>query len=506
MKLSFPAGLSQYIGLNSSMAYSIADNVVADIPFSQSKTSNIGFSTFPGFEKIVDSNLSVYADCMHNGEFYFIFQDTLPVSTRGLAKLDSSFNLTVVGSISKYVGSDFSMVSNGESICILQNGVAGWFYDEDSGINEITDPFFLDRMSQDGGVRSLEFIDGYFLFCTYDSIFSTLLVSVNKGQDFDATYILRPFLTEKAIKVLEARGELIVFGENQAKTYSNQGGSDFPWVEIPGATINKGVASEKGAISFDGSYFFVGSGKNEDVSIYRGVGGGGVSKISTDYQDRILNQKDVTFFGQEVNPVISAFQIDGKSYVSVDYFTGSDSTSITLIYDILASSVFGMPWWCRFSPGEFSAYNSYFTEAFDSTIVYSTSGFYRLSNNVYGFFSYDGSGRPSFTGQYLQAQSDPMIINRLELVMESGAGAEMASNPETLNPTVLLEFSDDGAKTWNSAGSQSVGRFGQYKNRLVWPMLGLAPQSRIFRFTADTKVPLRFHRIDMEVEKGFLYG
>lgn len=501
MKLSFPVDKGQYISDSTGLSYSVCSNLYPSNPVSEGSSSRGGLFTFNG-----SSSYWLHGNQNTLGTYVFDFNGTMLAVLQGIQS--TFFNVeallysiesgvgTLIGSFGNVSGAP-SYANNGMVACfVFPESNKSFFYDPDSGLSQITDSVFQGYEAETGGIRSVDEDDGFFLFNTSKTFFKSSLVSVNKGRDFDATDFVKPFLKENAICVKSINGEVYLFGENNTKVYSNIGGPDFPYLEIPGAEIQKGAVSHRTVSVFDNSFFFIGSGLNETNAVYRGVGGGAVAKISTDYIDKQLADPNA----DELS--VYAYMNNGRAFVSARSRSSPsgpvppDQKSVYGgVYDVVSSATKGFPVWLNF---DYLSYDSVVEVAND---IYSC--------DVYGVYQIDESvviGTPSFTSQYLYAQSDPLIINRLELVMEVGVGAENATDEDAVNPSVLLEFSDDGAKTWSSAGSQSVGRFGQYKNRLVWPMLGLAPQSRIFRFTADTKVPLRFHRIDMEVEKGFLYG
>lgn len=55
---------------------------------------------------------------------------------------------------------------------------------------------------------------------------------------------------------------------------------------------------------------------------------------------------------------------------------------------------------------------------------------------------------------------------------------------EARYPTIDLDFSDDGAKTWSDKLSAELGGPGDYEKRLTWPQLG-ASRKRAFRLETD---------------------
>lgn len=500
MKLSFPVDSGHYISDSTPLANSVCTNLYPSTPFVQGGSSRGGLFAFPGLSEYWSHGVNNIT-----GTHGFNFNGTTLVVLEGFNSQDSILYSvsggtgTLLGSFGQSRGAP-SYASNGQTACfVFPESNKSFFYDTTSGLVQITDSVFQGYEAQDGGVRSVDETDGFFVFNTYETFFKGSLVTTNGGKDFDALDFVKPFLKEKAICTKTIKGEVYVFGENTTKVYSNIGGADFPFQEIPGATMQKGTISHRTVVEFDNSFYFIGSGYNETNAVWRGIGGGAVAKVSTDYIDKNINTEGADDFN------VFAYMQNGRAFVaatsrSVVYISaGPFNIPVVIgnggVYDVQTSAVNGVPVWVDVD-----------VLFYDSAFEVGGNLYFTKYNGVLSIDTNTSIGAVAFTGQYLQAQSDPMIINRLELIMEAGVGAEMAGDQAALNPSVLLEFSDDGAKTWNSAGSQSVGRFGQYKNRLVWPMLGLAPQSRIFRFTADTKVPLRFHRIDMEVEKGFLYG
>lgn len=500
MKLSFPVDKGQYVSDSTFLSNSICGNLYPSNPMAEGSTSRGGLFAFPGstpvWEHGIDDIVGVHG---------FDFSGTNLIVLEGYDTQDSllyslaSGTPTYIGTFGASRGVP-SFAHNGVTACfVFPESNKSFFYDTSSGLVQITDSVFQDYEAQAGGIRSVDEIDGYFIFNTYETFFKGSLVSTNGGKDFDALDFVKPFLKEKCICVKTIKGEVYVFGETQSKPYANVGGADFPFQEIQGGTIEKGTISHQSVVAFDNSFYFIGSGVNETKGVWRGIGGGAVTKVSTDYIDTQLAETG----GDALS--LQAFSINGRSFVSavaksVVYFSVLGVTIPFVVatggaYDILSSQIKDIPVWVDV---DYLFYDSIFE--FGDTL-YSTS-----YTGVYSVDTSKSLGSVEFSSQYLQAQSDPMIVNRLELVMEVGIGRNPNQAIEEIDPQVSLSVSDDGGNTWSSLGSQSIGKNGKYNTRLVWPMLGISPVSRMFKFNSTTELPVRFHRIDMEVEKGFLYG
>jgi hypothetical protein len=403
------------------------------------------------------------------------------------------------------------LAHNGETICIVIPGKnESYFYDKTNGLVRITDPVFQEREADKGGIGGVTFINGHFAFTTEEYLFISTLVTTNLGQNFLALDKVRPFLQDKALRPITIKGELYVFGEDSIKVYSYQGfGPDFPLVEIPGATIDKGLVDRFAVVSFDNAFTFLGGGVNERVSVWRGLGGGSVTKISTDFIDNEwYNYKPLTVPGAfDGNCIAFGYMFEGRPFIGF-----APHGERAYFYDLITSSTQGRHVWIEVTDGPTST----ITRAFGFGIIEAYQKLLYVTFGLMTEFSSDLTkiqnsnpipGRSMvFSGSYLQAQSDPLIVNRLELVAETGVGADIEIDPSEADPMVRMLYSDDGGRTFKDAGERALGRKGKYSTRLVWTRMNRTPSSRIFKFTTSANVPIRFIRIDIDAQKGFRHG
>jgi len=295
---------------------------------------------------------------------------------------------------------------------------------------------------------------------------------------------------------------LYIFGENRIKMYANVGGADFPFAEVSGATIDRGLERLDAVVVFNDSFYFMGGGLNERVSIWRGVGGSaGVQKISTDSIDSIFSTKESTDFGGTQYQT-SGFMFEGRPFVSFR------ENNRVFWYDINSSAAQGRHIWCEFTHDRIGSSDGGFSrggiiEAYGKIFYFGFNTIFELTKDNFNFPGLIDQPRiAQFSGAYLQNQSQPLIVNRLELVAETGVGTDIEVDVGNSDPQILLEYSDDQTNTWRSAGYQSLGKHGVYNKRLIWQRMGMTPTSRIFRFTYDSDVPLRLIRIDLDVTGG----
>lgn len=502
MKLSFPVDNGHYESPSSTLAYSECLGLCPTHPFTDGGVSRGGLTTMPGSRKFATiPNTGSYRGMFTlSGSIYTIFFTNVGSNNAEIFKIDSSGVVTTVGSMSS-VGGDIPVIdNNGLVACIVwPDANKTFFYDDATGAVQETSADFQTFEAETGGVRSVTFIDGYFVFNTNESVFIGSLLATNSGKTFNSLNFVKPFLREKAIKVLSVRGDLVVMGENTTKFYSNIGGADFPFQEVPGATIFKGISGERNAIEYDNSMFFVGGGVEERNSIWRVVGSGAVEKISTDAVDRSIDSA-LGASGEDLE--VSAFSLDGRAFLTV-----GDSSNCWC-FDMQSSSVKGIPVWVKwsYSSSDFPMYFPFIRESYNKVFHVFNNDLHYLTYETSEIEDAASSRNHTFSSQYLQNQSDGMIINRLELVMETGIGNDPDLSITDTDPQVTLELSDDGGRTWTSRGSRSIGKNARYEQRLKWDRLSFSPVSRIFRFSCQTTLPLNFHRIDMDVEPSARNG
>ena len=69
-------------------------------------------------------------------------------------------------------------------------------------------------------------------------------------------------------------------------------------------------------------------------------------------------------------------------------------------------------------------------------------------------------------------------MTALQVVFEQGTGLITGQGSD---PQVMMQYSDDGGKTWSHEKWRSIGSIGRYKHRSIWRRLGQF-RSRIFRW------------------------
>lgn len=480
MKLTLPIDSGYYISDSSSLSYSETVNLYSSHPAVEGGTSRGALFTFPG-GKIFSSEINVSSKLG-----FYEFNDILYVVTQdGLYSVDADGVWTELGRIPDLQPTDLAIIDdNGVNMCIVFPGKSAYVYEPGLGLERL----LSDAFTSFGPPTSVAYSDGRYFFTTDTKIFWGSLVTDNAGKNFNAFNNLQPFLKEKAVRIVAISGELLLFGQDTLKFYVGTPDQDLPIQEIEQSFFDKGLENRHQVILFNNSFYFIGSGRNERPAIYSGSGPGAIQKISTDSIDRNITEQYL--------PYTYSFMLNGRAFVG--FLLGTSC----FYYDLQSSAVKGFPEWIKVADSGISGIiGTHIAEAYGK-VLYLGSNIYELTMDDASFGTDDITREVRFTSQYIYNGSDNFSINRLELVMETGAGRNPDSYTTSLSPEVLLEYSDDGGRNWINCGSKTAGRHGINSTRLVWHRLGLARQSRVFRFTSKTGVTLRFHRLDLYMSGG----
>jgi hypothetical protein len=84
----------------------------------------------------------------------------------------------------------------------------------------------------------------------------------------------------------------------------------------------------------------------------------------------------------------------------------------------------------------------------------------------------------------ITAEGKRIPIDRFQLLMDVGVAAQGQ------NPMAMMRLSEDGGRTWGNERQASVGRIGNYRQRVYWDQLG-APEDVVIECTWTDAAPTR---------------
>jgi hypothetical protein len=340
-----------------------------------------------------------------------------------------------------------SMADNGSFlVVVVPGGDAFVFSREDSSLTEITDPDF--QVSD-----SVAFYRGFFVFTATDG--KQLFVSnLNQPLTFDAIdFGSAEGDPDRIITQIVDHDELSIIGSETTEVFRNVGGVGFPLQIIPGAFTQKGAHSKYGAIQFDNTYMFIGGGENELTGIWRQSSSSSAVKVSTNAIDNEIQK----FTKDEIaNAFTMTFSKKGQLF-AIFSFNSLRIPGRTFVYNGTASAIAGFSVWFESQSGMtdapwrvnaiVKAYGRFLCgDSIDGRIG-------ELADNVYTEY-----GNAVLRQAALRPVSQggmKIFAGELEADFEAGVGLTVGQGS---NPVVIMDFSDDGGKTFSSEFKRFIGQ------------------------------------------------
>lgn len=382
-------------------------------------------------------------------------------------------NLYYVDRIGKYT--DIGTVNQAGTVSAATNGIdlvfvdgkRGYAYNETDGLREL---------SGDGWypATTVAYQDGYFIFNragTGQFFLSDLL-----STEFDPLrFATAEGAPDDAVAVLSDHRELWVFGTYTIEVWYNSGDVDFPFERMQGAFIEKGCQAPHSADKLDNTVFWLG----DDGIVYR-ASGYTPMRISTHAIEARIGDNNQDAIGY-------TYIEEGHSF----YVLTLPSKSLTVVFDVstgLWHERSHYRWGRHHAECHVYAYGRHLVGDFQNGHIYTMALNIHVDNT--------DEIRRIAVSPPLHANRRRATMHRLELDMESGVGLVTGQGD---NPQAMLQWSDDGGKTWSNEHWSAIGKVGNYLTRVAWNRLGMFRQ-RQYRVQISDPIPVAILGAYAEVE------
>ena len=94
---------------------------------------------------------------------------------------------------------------------------------------------------------------------------------------------------------------------------------------------------------------------------------------------------------------------------------------------------------------------------------------------------------------------DRVFYSSMQVDIEAGVGLD--GSGQGTNPQMMMQFSNDGGRSWSAELWQSMGEIGQLTYRAIWRRLGQA-RDRVFRVTVTDPVSVVMLDAELNLAKG----
>ena len=336
-----------------------------------------------------------------------------------------------------------------------------------------------------GTVLDVVWIDGYFM--TTDGEFLVVTELNDPSQVNPLKYGSSEVDPDPVIGLVKLRNEVYAINRNTIEVFDNVGGEFFPFARIDGAQIQRGAIGTHAACVYMEKIAFLGSGRNERISIYLGYNST-TEKIATREIDEILQDYSEL---QLSNVLLETRVFKNQQLLYVHL------PDRTLVFDGMASQAGGtLVWTINTSAAVgFAAYRAKnFVYCYNKWIFGDIQGTFKLGTFDENISSHWGQIiRWEFGTQILYNESLGAVVHQLELVALTGR-VELGENP-----TISTSYSVDG-RNYSQERFINVGTIGNSTKRLVWFQQGFMRNWRTQRFRGTSDAHISVARLEAQIE------
>lgn len=378
--------------------------------------------------------------------------------------------------------------SNQTHLLILSNGslyiyVLTGFTDGFS-VFHAAGSFFAVNMAQfNGPVQQIEFIDGYFIATIQNS--NTFQVSnLEDGTTWSGLFISTiSYFPDNIVSMKVDHRELWFQSNKKSIAYYNSGAGFPPFIPIQGAYLEDGCAAAFATVQVNNTIAWI----SQDE---RGVG---VAKMMGPYVGERISTLAVEFAWQSYTSISDAIAFSYQYQGHVFWEIRFPSASATWVYDFTAKLWHQESFWNSTS-GRYTQHRATsHTFNFQKHLVGDpqSGNIYEMSSNFYTDFGNTIRCMrqcPDFTPENKYG-----YFSEFEADLETGLGPQpplLDGNQQPRPPYAVLQWSNDGSKTWSSEFSLPCGQAGDFGKRVRKAMLGRA-RRRVWRLIMTDPIPWR---------------
>lgn len=262
-------------------------------------------------------------------------------------------------------------------------------------------------------------------------------------------------------------------------------GAGFPvFIPIQGAFLENGCGASFATVQLDNSLFWLDQDERGNMVARRANGYTG-ERVSTHATELAWQKYAVTS-----DAVGWTYQEQGHEFWVITF----PSANATWAYDVATG------YWAK--RGFFNSQTG--TYQADRAMCHTFNFGLHLvgdpfSGNVYQLSSelYTDNGEPIRGYRItptISERNKRIYFQELEFDIEVGLGPEqplLDGNGQPRAPQIILDWSNDGGKTWSNQYFLSIGKVGDYAARVIKRMLGFA-RKRVWRVSWSDPVPIRF--------------
>ena len=325
------------------------------------------------------------------------------------------------------------------------------------------------------GAKSVDFINNQFIY-TKDK-FSTVSDVGNGAEASGLNVVGEETLPDDLVRDYVFDEVIYRCGVRSIVGWYNSEVGTPPISKLEGRVTNVGLAAIHSIAKTDQGFYFLG----DDFAIYRSLAGR-QERIST---DAISNE--IQKYSSVSDAIGSTFTFEGQNFYSISFPSGNKT--------FVVSENLSVNGWFELSSEVNNPLQSSIYQGSSIINVYGKNFVADAVNgNIYelDLRTFTNNNKPlqrikvtqSANGDLLNAKGKRVQMSCLKLIMETGVGVIEGQGD---NPRIMIEYSDDGGRSWNAGSWPIVGRLGEFTLQVEWFNLG-SFYDRIFRVSTTDPV------------------
>jgi len=392
------------------------------------------------------------------------------VSGSSLYRIDAAGIATQLGPVTAG-GAQVAIADIGTQIIIAGGGSADVW--DGTAVLPIADEDFP-------GAVAVATLDGFAIFVEPNS--GRFGVSaINDLTAYDALdYATAESAPDDLLTLIVDHREVWLVGSRSIEIWTDTGAADFPLERLQGANIERGTAAAGSVAKCDGSVFLLG----DDRLVYR-VEGYIPKRISHHAIEAAISSYPVVSDAESL-----VYAQGGHTFYALTFPSAPDGGA-TWVFDAATGfwherqSGLAGRWLGR---GAAQVYGKVLIGDSQSGAIFA------LDPDA---SSDDGAALiRSATSAPMHAQGRRAIAHRIELDFDMGHGLTPGQGSD---PQAMLQWSDDGGRSWSPERWASMGAVGEYRRRAVWTRCG-SFRERVWRVTVSDPVPFVLLAANIDVE------
>ena len=396
------------------------------------------------------------------GRLYWVFGPTLYRITT-VAGSTSGWSATVLGSVGGST-QPVQMTENGYQLFVLSNGVA-YAYDFTAGtLSVLTGGAYA-------SASTLTFMDNYIVYSkanTNQFFWTDLLTTTAPALNF-ASAEASP---DRIIGLVNNNLDLWLFGQKTIEIWYNYGQNNVVFARRGNLLVETGCLAAQSITKINSTVMWLAGDDRggAQVMLANGYTPIRVSTYPLEQQWQAMAPADLA------NATAYTMQFGGHQLYILDIPNAPE----TYVYDLTSSQQLGKPCWCVFTSSDGAGTISRFRGQGHAYV----SGYHVTGDNVEGILYVFDENVYTDDGDYIvRERTSPHVSNEMKRVFYDNITIDFLTGittDMTLDPQVMLQYSDDGGATWSDERWETCGMTGQYGLRVEFRRNG-SGRNRVWR-------------------------